>query len=85
MISAQRFAVFGFVAIASVASVSLWYSLNRPDYRFAPRQWETSLQSDTVAHWLGGNLESALQLPMVSMVASVTLEESLDSIPVPVN
>ena len=27
---------------------------------FAPRQWETSLQSNAVSHWLGTNLESAL-------------------------
>ena len=33
---------------------------NRADSRFAPSQWETSLQSDTVSHWLGANLESAL-------------------------
>ena len=26
----------------------------------APSQWETSLQSNTVSHWLGANLESAL-------------------------
>ena len=33
---------------------------NRVDYRLAPGQWETSLQSNTVSHWLGANLESAL-------------------------
>ena len=32
----------------------------RSDSRFAPSQWETSLQSNTVSHWLGANLESAL-------------------------
>ena len=30
------------------------------DSRFAPSQWETSLQSNAVPHWLGANLESAL-------------------------
>ena len=31
------------------------------DYsRLAPSQWETSLQSNSVCHWLGANLESAL-------------------------
>ena len=30
------------------------------DSRFAPRQWETSLQSNGVSHWLGAYLESAL-------------------------
>ena len=28
----------------------------------APNQWKTSLQSNAVSHWLGANLESALQL-----------------------
>ena len=32
----------------------------RADSRCAPSQWETSLQSNTVSHWLGVNLESAL-------------------------
>ena len=32
----------------------------RVDSRFAPRQWETSLQSNTVSYWLCANLESAL-------------------------
>ena len=31
------------------------------DSKFALSQWETSLQSNTVSHWLGANLESALQ------------------------
>ena len=30
------------------------------DFRFAPSQWETSLQSNAVSHWLGANLDSAL-------------------------
>ena len=30
------------------------------DSRFVPSQWETSLQSNTISHWLGANLESAL-------------------------
>ena len=34
----------------------------RADSRFAPNQWETSLQSNAVSHWLGANLESALYL-----------------------
>ena len=32
------------------------------DSRFATSQWETSLQSKAVSHWLGANLESALLL-----------------------
>ena len=38
------------------------YQYNRRvDSRFAPNQWETSLQSNTVSHWLGANLESVLK------------------------
>ena len=33
---------------------------HRADSRFAPSQWETSLQSNAVSQWLGANLESAL-------------------------
>ena len=33
---------------------------HRADSRLAPSQWETSLQSKAVFHWLGANLESAL-------------------------
>ena len=35
-------------------------SIYRADSRFAPSQWQTSLQSNAVCHWLGSNLESAL-------------------------
>ena len=40
-----------------------WYL--RVDSRLAPSQWETSLQSNAVSHWLGANLESALYLNMM--------------------
>ena len=33
---------------------------DRADSRFAPSQWEKSSQSNTVSHWLGADLESAL-------------------------
>ena len=33
---------------------------HRADSKLAPSQWETSLQSNAVSHWLGANLESAL-------------------------
>ena len=36
---------------------------NRACVGFAPSQWETSLQSNAVSHWLGANLESAMQDP----------------------
>ena len=32
----------------------------RADSRLAPSQWEASLQSNAVSHWLGANLESAM-------------------------
>ena len=32
----------------------------KADSRLAPSQWETSLQSNAVSHWLGANLESVL-------------------------
>ena len=35
-------------------------AIYRIDSRFAPSQWETVLQSNTVSHWLGANLDSAL-------------------------
>ena len=34
---------------------------HRADSGYAPSQWEISLQSNSVSHWLGANLESALQ------------------------
>ena len=47
-----------------------WYNIIGPvltivlnhmvDSRYAPSQWEMSLQNNTVSHWLGTNLESAL-------------------------
>ena len=37
-----------------------WYY--RVDSRLAPSQWETLLQSTSVSHWLGANVESVLIL-----------------------
>ena len=34
----------------------------RADSRLAPSQWETSLQSNAVSHWMDANLESALHM-----------------------
>ena len=45
--------------IISIAIAFRWIE-HRADSRLAPSQWETSLQSNTVYHWLGANLESAL-------------------------
>ena len=40
----------------------------RADSRLAPSQWETSLQSNAVSHWLGANLESALRYILPPML-----------------
>ena len=40
----------------NLISVLSWV---RADSRFVPSQWETSIQSNAVSHWLGANLESA--------------------------
>ena len=42
-----------------VTKNSQW-NLHRADSRLAPSQWEKALQSNTLSHWLGANLESAL-------------------------
>ena len=39
----------------------------RADSRLVPSQWETLLQSNTISHWLGTNLESAARSDMVSL------------------
>ena len=44
-------------------SVSLQSGQCRADPRFAPSQWETSLQSNAVSHWLDANLGATLQCP----------------------
>ena len=38
-------------------------SYYRADSRLSPSQWETSLQSNAISHWLGAILESALYYP----------------------
>ena len=45
---------------AQYLSLYSWHL--RADSRFAPSQWGTSLQSNSVSHWLGANLLSALHL-----------------------
>ena len=48
---------WGFVAFI-LSEVN--FTVNRADSRLAPSQWETSLQSNLVSHWLGANLELVL-------------------------
>ena len=43
----------------------------RADSRFAPSQWETSLQSNAPSHWLDVNLESARVYIMALMNTSL--------------
>ena len=45
----------------------------RANSRFVSSQWETSLQSNTVSHWLGANQESALSHIMVVTLLTVKL------------
>ena len=47
----------------------------RADSRLAPSQWETSLQSNAVSHWLGANLESALWVWPVPARTVVTVKK----------
>ena len=50
----------------------------RVDSRFAPNQWETSLQSNVASHWLGANLESTL-CASIAMEPGVRVVKSLRS------
>ena len=51
-------------------------TISRADSRLAPNQWETSLQSNPVSHWLGANLESAL----ISMTDSGSFLHLIDEL-----
>ena len=41
--------------------VTIWY-ICRADSRFVPSQWETALLCNSVSHWLGANVKSALYM-----------------------
>ena len=43
----------------------------RADSRLAPSQWETSLQSKAISHWLRPNLESALSKPIQGVILGI--------------
>ena len=51
--------VSNFLKMSSNFQTRIWF---RADSKCAPSQWETSLQSNAVSHWLGTNLDSALRL-----------------------
>ena len=50
----------------------------RADSRLAPSQWEMSLQSNAVSHWLGANLESALLFTQVNSAQPKMMRLELD-------
>ena len=55
----EMVSVIGMEDVVSHASVrDTWRQtyITRADSRLAPSQWETSLQSNAVSHWLGANL-----------------------------
>ena len=43
----------------------------RAESRLAPSQWEMSLQSNAISHWLGANLESALDLKICELFSYI--------------
>ena len=45
----------------------------RADSRFVPSQWVTLLQSNTISHWMGANLESAWYL--IGNICSLELKK----------
>ena len=47
-------------ALEQTVELFMIWDTHRVDSRLAPCQWETSLQSNAVSHWLGASLESAL-------------------------
>ena len=47
--------------------------------RFVPSQWEMLLQSKTISHWLGRNLESALYVIFIHPFLSNILNLSTKS------
>ena len=52
---------------------------NRAGSRFASSQWETSLQSNAVSHWLGASLKSAMSgmSTMVQVMNGLSQPESM--------
>ena len=50
---------------------------HRADSRFAPSQWETVLLRNDVSHWLGANLESALNHITIAQGYTITTPKSV--------
>ena len=65
--------IINLACILKVCIIDYIYSrVFQADSRFAPSQWETSLLSNVVSHWLGVNLESALVLYI--LLSSLTVD-----------
>ena len=50
----------GVINLLHITSLENTNVINKADSRLVPRQWETSLQSNAVSHWIGSNLQSTL-------------------------
>ena len=44
---------------------------SRADSRFVPSQWETALLCNDISHWLGANLESALDYDKLKLNSTI--------------
>ena len=49
-----------------------WKCTCRAESRLAPSQWETSLQSNAVSHWLGAHLESAQLCTCILTISQIS-------------
>ena len=58
--------------VGHVALLAITVPTIRADSRFAPSQWDTSLQSHAVSQWLRTNLESALYYPGAQYLCQIT-------------
>ena len=62
--------------VNELRKLQAWYNF-RVDSKFTPSQWETALLCNDVSHWLGGSLESSLQLhshgQLFTMMVSVCM------------
>ena len=54
--------------------------IHRADTGLAPRQWETSLQSNAVSHWLGANRESTMYITFTILHALLRIESATPAI-----
>ena len=66
--------LLGYKNASTSESVALCDSISGVILGLMPSQWETSLQSNTVSHWLAANLESALNLILVCLCVSKSRE-----------